>query len=184
MPVAVALLRAVNLGPHNRINMEALRGICESVGCRRVQTLIQSGNALFHIADRNYSKLAPRLEAAIEAELGFRPVVITRTLPELRRIVLDNPFAHRPDINPARFLVTFLSAEPVEGARQKVLAMTTEPEQLHLSRREFYMYFPDGLARPKTSAASIEKALKVAGTGRNWNVVTKLLKLAEAMEEP
>jgi hypothetical protein len=44
------------------------------------------------------------------------------------------------------------------------------------------MYFPDGLARPKTSPAAVEKALKVAGTGRNWNIVTKLLALAETLE--
>lgn len=183
MPIAIALLRAVNLGPHNRIKMETLRGICESLGCRRVQTLVQSGNALFEIADRSVPKLAGRLEQAIEAEVSFRPRVITRTLPDMRRVVADNPFADRTDIHPSRLLVTFLSEDPTEEARQKVLAINTEPEELHLRTREVYMYFPNGVGRPKTSPATIERALKVPGTGRNWNVVTKLLALAEEMEK-
>jgi uncharacterized protein (DUF1697 family) len=104
-------------------------------------------------------------------------------LPELRAVVANNPFASRSDIHPSRFLVTFLSADPAEEARQKVLAMKTDPEELHLRDREIYMYFPTGLARPKTSPASVERMLKVQGTGRNWNVVTKLLALAEQMEQ-
>lgn len=183
MPVAIALLRAVNLGPHNRIRMETFRGICESLGCRRVQTLVQSGNALFEIADRSFPKLADRLEQAIEDELSFRPRVITRTLPDLRRVVAENPFADRTDIHPGKLLVTFLSEHPAEEARRKVLAMNTEPEELHVRGREIYMYFPNGAGRAKTSPASIERAVKVPGTARNWNTVSKLLALAEEMEQ-
>jgi len=163
--------------------MEVLRGICESLGCRQVQTLVQSGNVIFKSTARSSTNLARQIEQKIEADLGFRPVVVTRTLPELRQIVAENPFAARNDIHPSKFLVIFLSAEPTEEACRKVLAMNTEPEELHIRDRELYMYFPDGLARPKTSPASIEKVLKVAGTGRNWNVVTKLLALAEALEK-
>jgi uncharacterized protein (DUF1697 family) len=36
------------------------------------------------------------------------------------------------------------------------------------------------MARPKLSMAAVERAVKVHGTGRNWNTVTKLLELAEA----
>jgi uncharacterized protein (DUF1697 family) len=183
MPVVAALLRAVNLPRHNQIKMEKLRSLCESLGCRQVQTLVQSGNALFEISERNFAKFADRLEQAIEAELGFRPRVITRTLADLRLVVANNPFAGRSDIHPSKLLVTFLEKEPAEEARQKVLAMNTAPEELHLRGREVYMYFPSGLGRPKTSAASVERALKVAGTGRNWSIVSKLLALAEQMEQ-
>ena len=183
MPVGIALLRAVNLGPHNRIKMEALRGICETLGCKHVQTLIQSGNLVFSTRERSLHKLAARIEEVIESQLGFRPAVITRTTADLRQVVAGNPFAGRSDIHPSKLLVTFLSAEPSEESRQKVLAMNTAPEELHLRGSEVYMYFPNGLGRPKTSAASIEKALKVPGTGRNWNVVTKLLALAEGLEK-
>jgi uncharacterized protein (DUF1697 family) len=50
--------------------------------------------------------------------------------------------------------------------------------------RHLYIYYPDGMARPKLSWALLEKTLKTTGTGRNWNSVTKLLELAERMEGP
>lgn len=162
--------------------MDVLRNLCEPLGCRRAQTLVQSGNIIFDINSRSLPKIAQKIEGAIEQELAFRPKVITRTVPEFRQVVAKNPFAGREDIHPSQFLITFLSAEPSSEAREKVLAMNTEPEELHLHGREVYMYFPNGLARPKTSPAAIERALKVSGTGRNWNIVNKLLTLAEQME--
>jgi len=63
-----------------------------------------------------------------------------------------------------------------------VLSIKTDPEELHIHGREVYIYFPNGMARPKISWVMIEKLLKVSGTGRNWNSVTKLLELAEKLE--
>jgi uncharacterized protein (DUF1697 family) len=45
-----------------------------------------------------------------------------------------------------------------------------------------YIYFPNGMARPKLSWLTVEKKLKTAGTGRNWNSVIKLLEMAEKLE--
>jgi uncharacterized protein (DUF1697 family) len=38
------------------------------------------------------------------------------------------------------------------------------------------------MARPKVPWATIERTLKVSGTGRNWNSVNKLLEIAEKLE--
>jgi uncharacterized protein (DUF1697 family) len=53
---------------------------------------------------------------------------------------------------------------------------------MHIDGREVYMYFPNGLARPKLSWVVVEKKLQTPGTGRNWNSVTKLLEIAEKLE--
>jgi uncharacterized protein (DUF1697 family) len=63
-----------------------------------------------------------------------------------------------------------------------VRAIQAEPEELTIDGRELYIYFPNGLARPKLSIPRLEKTLQTSGTGRNWNTVTKLLEIAEAME--
>jgi uncharacterized protein (DUF1697 family) len=182
MPVVIALLRAVNVGSRNRIRMETLRRLCESLGCEHVQTHIQSGNILLRVADRQVAKIAGRIEDAIEAEAGFRPVVVTRSVAELRDAIDRNPFASRKGLDPRKLLVVFLAAEPAPESRHKLLAMNTEPEEVHLGKREMYMYFPNGMGRPKTSPAAIEKACSVPGTGRNWKVVNDLLALAEKLE--
>jgi uncharacterized protein (DUF1697 family) len=57
--------------------------------------------------------------------------------------------------------------------------METSSEELHVAARELYIYFTNGMARPKLSMAALDRALKTPATGRNWNTVTKLLEIAE-----
>lgn len=184
MGVIVSMLRGANLGPHRRIKMDALREVYESLGLKDVQTYVQSGNVVFRSSGRDLPKLAKRIEAAFEKKFGFRSDVILRTAAEMRDIIARNPFATRSGIEPNRYLVTFLAADPGQELRAKVLAIKADPEELHFDGSEMYIYFPNGLARPKLSLPAIEKILKITGTGRNWNSVLKLLELAENAENP
>lgn len=100
----------------------------------------------------------------------------------MRDAITRNPFAVRRGIDPSKLLITFLAADPGQEARDKVLSIKTDPEELRIHGREVYIYFPNGMARPKISWVAIQKMLKVSGTGRNWSSVTKLLELAEKLE--
>jgi len=181
MSTVIAMLRGVNVGGHNKISMADLRGLCESLGLRGVQTYIQSGNIVFRTDGKNIAGVAREIEDALERKFRFRPGVILRTTAELRDVVARNPFAKHRDINPGKLLVTFLAAAPGTEAREQVLAMKTSGEEIRISGRELYIYFPDGMGRSKVWPA-VEKALKKLGTGRNWNTVNKLLEMAEKLE--
>jgi uncharacterized protein (DUF1697 family) len=108
--------------------------------------------------------------------------VVLRNASELRAAIAKNPYASRQGIDPTKLLVTFLAGEPGPEARGNALAIKTFPEELRIDGREVYIYFPNGMARPKMSWSRIERALKTSGTGRNWNTVTKLLAMAEVLE--
>lgn len=176
------MLRGVNVGGHNRIKMDALRNLYESLGMLDVRTYVQSGNVVFRTKERNLAAVGKSIEDAIQRGFGFRPGVVLRTTSEMRAAIAKNPFASRQGIDPAKLLVTFLSAIPDAEARGNALAINTLPEELRIDGGEVYIYFPNGMARPKMSWPRIEKALKTYGTGRNWNSVTKLLEMAEALE--
>ena len=182
MAVIVSMLRGVNVGGHNMVKMEALRALYESIGLRDPQTYVQSGNVVFRTDVRNVAAVATKIEDAIERSFGFRTPVVVRTSSELRDVIAGNPFARRRGIDPRKLLVTFLASHPSAEAREQVLQIKTEPEELHIDGREVYMYFPNGLARPKLSWVAVEKKLRTPGTGRNWNSVTKLLEIAEKLE--
>jgi uncharacterized protein (DUF1697 family) len=182
MTVAISLLRGVNVGGHNCIKMDSLRTMYQSLGLRNAQTYVQSGNVVFTTAARDLVGLAKRIENKIEQTYGFRPAVINRSSSELRDAIARNPFAGRDGIHPGKLLVTFLAADPTPEAREKVLGIQADPEELRIDGRELYVYYPNGMGRSKLSAALIEKTLKTPGTGRNWNTVTKLLALAEKLE--
>ncbi|HEY7303414.1 MAG TPA: DUF1697 domain-containing protein [Bryobacteraceae bacterium] len=183
MNVVISLLRAVNLGAHNRIKMDALCGLYESLDLREPKSYVQSGNVVFKTRERDVVRLARRIEKGIEDTFGFHTDVVLRTAADLRDVLARNPFRARPEIHPGKLLVLFLAGEPGEKARENVRRIKTDPEELWIDGREVYMYFPNGMGRSKLPWTRLDKMLETAGTARNWNSVTKLLQMAEKMEQ-
>ena len=118
MTVVISMLRAVNVGGHNKIKMDALRALYETLKLRDAQTYVQSGNVIFRSEERDISRLTKRIEDGIQRKFGFRPDVILRTAAEMREVVVRNPFAKRRGIEPGKLLVTFLASDPGEEARE------------------------------------------------------------------
>lgn len=182
MPVLISMLRGVNLGPHNRIKMDALRALYASLKLEDPRTYVQSGNVIFRTKEKNSALLAKKIQAAIQKKFGCSPEVILRTTDELRKAIAASPFADRPNLEPGKILVSFLDAEPPREATGAFDKFKHYPEEVHLKGRELYIYFPNGAGRSKLPWSSIEKLLRVTGTARNWNSVTNMLKMAEEME--
>ena len=182
MPVLISMLRGVNVVGRNKIKMEALRAVYESLKFEDPRTFIQSGNVIFRSKGKNSPALVKRIQDAIESEFGFRPAVIVRTPDELRRAIAATPFPSHRNLHPSKILVTFLAGEPGPEAQATLRGLKGYPEELHLKGRELYIYFPNGAGQTKLPWSSVEKLLKVAGTARNWNSVTKMLAIAEEME--
>jgi uncharacterized protein (DUF1697 family) len=182
MPVLISMLRGVNVGGHNRIQMDALRKLYESLKLEAPRTYVQSGNVIFRTKEKNLPALAKKIQSAIERECGFRPEVILRTTEELRRAIAANPFASRRDVEPGKLLITFLTAEPGPGAQATLLGLKEHPEELHLKGRELYIYFPNGAGKTKLPWPAVEKLFKTTGTARNLNSAMKMLAIAEELE--
>lgn len=182
MPVLISMLRGVNLGPHNRIKMDALRALYESLNLQDARTYVQSGNVIFRTKEKNTKKLAVKIQDAIEKTFKFRPVVILRTTQELRRAIDATPFESRRNLNPGKILVTFLADEPSRDAPAALASLKGYPEEIHLKGRELYIYFPDGAGRSKLPWSKVEKLFKVTGTARNWNSVMAMYQIAAEME--
>lgn len=182
MPVLISMLRGVNLGPHNRIKMDALRSMYGSLNLEDPRTYVQSGNVIFRTKERSSAKLAKKIQDAIEKTFDCRPEVVLRTTEELRNAIAASPFAGRRNLNPSNILVTFLTQEPPAEAHDKLAALKSHPEEIHLKGRELYIYFPNGIGKSKLPWSQVEKIVKVTGTARNWNSVNAMLELAEKME--
>ena len=184
MPAIISMLRGVNVVGRNQIKMDALRALYESLKFTGCQTYINSGNVVFRTRERNLAALPERIAKAIERKFGFRPSVIHRTAAEMSDVVARNPFAKRRNIDPSKFLVGFLARDPDEEACAKLRAINVGPEEMHFTPRELYIYFPNGVGRAELSWSTIDRAMKVPITGRNWNSVTRLLAMAEQLESP
>lgn len=72
MTRCVALLRAVNLGPHNKVSMAALRDIAGGLRLSNAQTVVLSGNLVFD--DPKERATAEPLQRAIVGREKVRAV--------------------------------------------------------------------------------------------------------------
>lgn len=181
VPVIICMLRAVNVGGHNKVKMAELLSLCRSLRFRNPQTYVQSGNVIFATPESDLSVVSRKMSGRFLRDFGFSSEIILRTLDELRDVVARNPFAGRKEIEPNKLLVSFLARDPGDGVRAKVRAFRSEVEEIRIDGRELYIYFPNGMGRPKFSAAALDKILQIPATGRNWNSVTKMLAMAETL---
>jgi uncharacterized protein (DUF1697 family) len=176
MPTHVALLRGINLGPHKRVAMPALRTLVASLGHTDVATYIASGNVLFTAAGGG--DLAADLEEAVATELGVRCRVVVLTCGELARVVADNPYPDEPD--PKRLHAVFLVGEPAEARAalaevQDKLGDRRGNDEARVVGRTLYLHTPDGFGRSELAKELSRPRGAAEGTARNWATVTKLL---------
>lgn len=165
----VALLRGVNVGGNKKLEMGALRALCESLGYEDVRTVLQSGNVVF----RASRPRASDLEKALSASL-VNAAVFLRTPAELQRVIDANPFPQEAESDPGHLIVLFLGG-PLPPKGVAVLESTRTPfEKFEVGKNEAYLYFGKGMGESKLSAALTEKKLGVNCTARNWNTVRKL----------
>src|SRR5207302_10877912 len=129
MAVIISMLRGVNVGGHNKIKMDALRELYQSLKLRDAQTYVQSGNVIFRTDERDISRLAKRIEAGIERKFGFRPHVILRTTAEMEEVIARNPFVKRRGIEASKLLVTVLASDAGEEAQEKVRQLQCGQEE-------------------------------------------------------
>lgn len=182
MPVFISLLRGINVGGNKRIKMADLRALYESLGFVGTQSILQTGNVVFETKLEDRDQLAQQIENGIEQRFGFHSDIIIRTVDEFRGVADKNPFLTRSAFEPGKLLVMFLRAFPDAEAIDDLITTHTGPELIHPDGQTLYLYYPDGMGRSKLSNVLIEKKLKISGTGRNWNTVTKLSALAEGFE--
>jgi uncharacterized protein (DUF1697 family) len=74
----VALLRGINVGGNNRVEMKKLKAVFEALGFDDVVTYINSGNVVFATKKMSVATLEKKIETAIETEFGFPVAVLVR----------------------------------------------------------------------------------------------------------
>ena len=170
----IALLRAVNLGAHNKIGMADLKALLVGLGFEDVQTLLQSGNVVFSGGSKTTAALEQTLERAAAKQLGLETDFFVRTAKEWQAVIDANPVSARgqgrPEPSPCRDHEGPGGPGERDGAaesdRRPGSRAREGPLRLHrLSRRH----------RPlEADERVIEKKLGTRGTARNWNTVLKL----------
>lgn len=178
MRTYVALLRAVNLGPHNKIGMADLRALIDGLGFHDAKTLLQSGNVGFRCNVASAERVERMVEEALAARHGLKTPVFVRSGADCREVVSANPFPKAAETDPGHLLVVFLKHAPERKAVDALQRAISGRETIKTVGRHAYIVYPDGVGRSRLTTAMLEKGLGGPGTGRNWNTVLKLCALA------
>ncbi len=84
----LALLRGINVGGKNRVEMKELKRVFESLGFLNVFTYINSGNVIF---ETNMEMDVKSMEKVIHKALGFEIKVLVRDAKNILKLVRNLP---------------------------------------------------------------------------------------------
>lgn len=157
MPNMVAFLRAINVGGR-RVTNEELRAAVAGLGFQEVGTYRASGNVLFADAGASRAAVRARLEAGLQAALGYEVPTILRSGTEVAALVAGVPFtADQRAASEGKVQVTLLAAPPDASARAEVLSHATAEDPLGFGPSALY-WLP--------SAGVLDSALDHEAIGR------------------
>jgi uncharacterized protein (DUF1697 family) len=169
----VALLRGINVGGKNKVEMKRLKETFERIGTTDVVTYINSGNIIFRDTKHTPKQLVTLLEKAIAEDFGFAVKVLIRDASNMQVVAKALP-KHWVNDTTMKCDVMFLW-EHFDNA--KVLdSVTIKPDI------DDVMYVPGAILwRVDKSLVTRSGMMRVAGselykhmTIRNCNTVRKL----------
>lgn len=180
--IYAALLRGINVGGNNKVNMKELKQVFEEAGMTDVKTYINSGNIVFKDAARTKQQVMAVLEEAIFAHFGLRIKVLVYTIDEYSRIAEAVPAEWTND-DQLKSDVLFLWEEADDEAVLEQLPLKPEVDRAQ--------YVPGAILwsvdRDKVTKSGMSKIvgtkLYKLVTIRNVNSVRKIYGLMRDMEE-
>ena len=180
--VYAALLRGINVGGNNKVNMKELKQVFEEADMTDVKTYINSGNIVFKDAARTKQEVMMVLEEAIFAHFGLRIKVLVYSIDEYTRIAEAVPKEWTND-DKLKSDVLFLWEEADDEAVLEQLSLKPEVDRAH--------YVPGAILwsvdRDKVTKSGMSKIvgtkLYKLVTIRNVNSVRKIYGLMQELKE-
>jgi uncharacterized protein (DUF1697 family) len=170
----IAFLRAINVGKRV-VKMQDLRRVLEAAGFEDVETVIQSGNVVLSSRSRGPA-LERKIEAALEAGLGYPVGTYVRTPEELSQVAAVDPFGPGEPRDGHTLSVAFLRA-PLDPERvEAVRALSTSINLAEVTGREAWWL------RKERSDASMKFAVRfgrVVGSDCTVRNITTVRRIVE-----
>ena len=180
--VFVALLRGVNVGGNNMINMKSLKESFTTLGFKQVTSYINSGNLVFKSKEDDARKLESKIEKMLSKDYQLESKVVVRSLSEMEKLVKSLPRSW-DDESSWRYNVIFLR-HTIDS--EKILADLPIKENI-----EQIAYRPGALLwAAQATELSKTSMVKLASrkiyqdmTVRNLNTTKKLYELMKKVAE-
>ncbi|MFN8155986.1 MAG: DUF1697 domain-containing protein [Candidatus Nanopelagicales bacterium] len=180
MPTWVCLLRAVNLGSHNKVSMPVLREALTDAGYADVRTYVQSGNVVVRTPTRSARKVAESVRAVVAERFDVDTPVVVRTADELAEVLDWNPFPEQAAAHPQKVYVVHLDTEPDPALVEALLAQDWDPDKVVVRGRDVVVTYGEGLHGSRLERSAAMRRITSGGTARNWRTLQACLDLARS----
>jgi uncharacterized protein (DUF1697 family) len=179
--IYVALLRGVNVGGNNKINMAKLTESFISVGCKGVKTYINSGNIVFISDNEDINDLSNILDQVIIKDFAIEIKVLLLDQTNFNRISAHIPLKWQND-DIQKTDIMYLWSELDKPSIVEDLQVNTDIEDLR--------YVPGALLyNIKREHLDASRLNKLAGTRiykymtvRNVNTVRKIAEIISSID--
>ena len=173
MPKYAAFLRGINVS-NRRAKSADLCTPLESLGFQDVETFRASGNVVFAASREPVAKLTARIEASLEASLGYDVAVFLRSAQEVRDIAAHEPFPLKlVEASGGKLQVSMLLELPPAKQREAVLALATDEDRLAFDSRELYWLPSGGMSESELDLKEIDRLVGVA-TRRTMGTIEQM----------
>lgn len=155
--------------------METLRKYFAGLGFTGVETFIASGNVIVDAPSTATRELEERIAMELERRLGYPVATFVRSPAELSRVASHRPFdATSFDYDKHSLYIGFLPDAPAKNVMQKVVALRTPMDELHIKGRQLYWGRRGRFSGTELSGGALERALGCQMTVRSVTTVRKL----------
>jgi uncharacterized protein (DUF1697 family) len=160
----VALLRGINLGKRNKVDMKSLKALFEEMDFQNVRTYIQTGNVLFDepICDEQ------QMETQLKNTFGFDIPVTVRSKEVLEKIQ-QHPLFTKDNV------YILFQKTPISNEQIDLLKEIIDDEFDVIDQQNMVINLSKNFHQTKYNNAFFERKLKVHSTVRNRNTVEKVL---------
>ena len=149
MATFIGLLRAINLGSHNKVSMTDLKAWLVDLGMKNPQSVVQSGNLVFESTPRATAALEKLLETSAAKKLGLDTDFFVRTSAEWQQAIADNPFPKEAKLDPSHTVLMCLKDAPPPAAVKALQDAIKGREVVKAIGRHAYFLYPDGIGTSK-----------------------------------
>lgn len=179
--IYLALLRGINVGGKNKVEMSRLKTTFEALGLTGVRTYINSGNVIFGDKRRKPAKLTSLLEEAIATDFGFPVKVLVREREAMASVAEAIPPSWKDD-STMRCYVMFLWGAVDEPAVVEGLTIKEDIDDVqYVPGAIIWRVDRDNLNRSgmmKVPSSDLYQSMTI----RNCNTVRKLAEMAAEAE--
>lgn len=174
----ILLMRAVNVGGHNRVPMPALRDALQAAGFLDVRTYGTSGNVIASSAHADRRAVAEATASLVREEFGVDSPVIARSIEEVVGALRDNPFRQAARERPRLLHVVFLQAPPEAQRTADLHGNELSRDSCRVVGSHLYVDYREGVHGSRLTPRWLARVLGVEGTARNWRTVESLREMA------